>query len=144
MPLPHANSCADSNVAITQASPFKGALPLCRSSLAQTPPELKHGSLARTRALHHAGRPDYKELRLFKEAFPSVPLIALTATATPRVQHDVRFQLRIPNCVVFKSSFNRPNLRWGGAGGQGQRVGGTRRCLQHGVLIVPESMGARA
>jgi hypothetical protein len=37
--------------------------------------------------------------------------MALTATATERVQHDVRQQLCIPRCVVFKSSFNRPNLR---------------------------------
>jgi bloom syndrome protein len=33
--------------------------------------------------------------------------MALTATATARVQHDVRQQLCIPRCVVFKSSFNR-------------------------------------
>ena len=38
--------------------------------------------------------------------------MALTATATPRVQHDVRQQLAIPRCVVFRSSFNRPNLRY--------------------------------
>lgn len=58
-----------------------------------------------------APRPDYKELSLFKRRWPGVPLLALTATATPRVQEDVRLQLRIPNCVVFKSSFNRTNLR---------------------------------
>ncbi|GIL80484.1 hypothetical protein Vretifemale_9678, partial [Volvox reticuliferus] len=60
----------------------------------------------------HDFRPDYKELALFKKKWPKVPLLALTATATPRVQADVRLQLRIPNCVVFKSSFNRPNLRY--------------------------------
>ncbi|GFR41611.1 hypothetical protein Agub_g2336, partial [Astrephomene gubernaculifera] len=60
----------------------------------------------------HDFRPDYKELALFKKKWPAVPLLALTATATPRVQADVRLQLRIPNCVVFKSSFNRPNLRY--------------------------------
>ncbi len=48
---------------------------------------------------------------MFKELFPGLPLMALTATATPRVQHDVRLQLRIPRCITFKSSFNRPNLR---------------------------------
>lgn len=59
----------------------------------------------------HDFRPDYKELKVFKEVFPDVPLMALTATATARVQHDVRCQLKIPQCVVFKASFNRPNLR---------------------------------
>ena len=42
-----------------------------------------------------------------------MPLLALTATATPRVQHDVVAQLAIHKCLVFKSSFNRPNLRCG-------------------------------
>lgn len=59
----------------------------------------------------HDFRPDYKGLRVFKLRYPSVPLMALTATATPRVQHDVRQQLCIPACVTFRSSFNRPNLR---------------------------------
>ena len=58
-------------------------------------------------------RPDYKTLGIFKQRFPSVPMLALTATATPRVQEDVKLQLKIPNCLVFKSSFNRPNLRCG-------------------------------
>jgi superfamily II DNA helicase RecQ len=64
-----------------------------------------------------ACRPDYKRLDIFKLKFPRVPLMALTATATPRVQHDVRQQLRIPKSITFKSSFNRPNLRWARAGG---------------------------
>ncbi len=37
--------------------------------------------------------------------------MALTATATPRVQADVILQLHLKHCEVFKSSFNRPNLR---------------------------------
>lgn len=43
--------------------------------------------------------------------YPQVPLLALTATATPRVQHDVVQQLCLQDCLVFRSSFNRPNLR---------------------------------
>jgi bloom syndrome protein len=59
----------------------------------------------------HDFRPDYKGLAVFKRRYPGVPLLALTATATPRVQHDVRAQLAVPRCVTFRSSFNRPNLR---------------------------------
>jgi hypothetical protein len=40
-----------------------------------------------------------------------VPLLALTATATPRVQRDVVAQLALQHCVIFRSSFNRANLR---------------------------------
>lgn len=59
-------------------------------------------------------RKDYTKLSFFKQRFPGVPLLALTATATPRVQHDVVAQLGIHKCLVFKSSFNRPNLRRAG------------------------------
>lgn len=51
--------------------------------------------------------------------FPGVPLMALTATATPRVQHDVVQQLGIQQCLMFKSSFNRPNLRQARLAGMG-------------------------
>ncbi len=60
----------------------------------------------------HDFRPDYKGLGVFKRRFPSVPMMALTATATPRVQHDVVQQLAIPRCLVFRSSFNRANLKY--------------------------------
>ncbi len=60
----------------------------------------------------HEFRPDYRNLRSLREAFPTLPCIALTATATPRVQADIREQLKLQECAFFLSSFNRPNLTY--------------------------------
>ncbi|CAH9128050.1 unnamed protein product [Cuscuta epithymum] len=58
----------------------------------------------------HDFRPDYKNLGILKTQFPNVPLIALTATATRKVQDDLMEMLHIPRCVKFVSTVNRPNL----------------------------------
>ncbi|GLT73960.1 hypothetical protein SLA2020_457870 [Shorea laevis] len=58
----------------------------------------------------HDFRPDYKNLGILKTQFPSVPLLALTATATQKVQNDLMDMLHIPKCVKFLSTVNRPNL----------------------------------
>lgn len=60
----------------------------------------------------HDFRPDYKALGLFKQTFPHVPLMALTATATDRVRLDVTNILGMRSPVFLSSSFNRPNLRF--------------------------------
>ena len=57
-------------------------------------------------------RPDYKELRRLREKYPRVPLMALTATATPRVRLDVLHQLGMQRPKWFLSSFNRGNLQY--------------------------------
>ncbi|KAM5573739.1 ATP-dependent DNA helicase Q-like 2 [Rosa sericea] len=58
----------------------------------------------------HDFRPDYKNLGILKTQFPKVPVIALTATATQKVQSDLMEMLHIPRCVKFVSTVNRPNL----------------------------------
>jgi ATP-dependent DNA helicase RecQ len=59
----------------------------------------------------HDFRPEYRRIRPIIETIgQDVPVIALTATATPKVQQDIIKNLDIPNSTVFKSSFDRPNL----------------------------------
>ncbi|MGL4595944.1 MAG: RecQ family ATP-dependent DNA helicase, partial [Bacteroidia bacterium] len=58
----------------------------------------------------HDFRPEYRRLRPIIEAIGTVPIIALTATATPKVQQDILKTLSMTEAAVFKSSFNRGNL----------------------------------
>ncbi|XP_078097302.1 recQ-like DNA helicase BLM isoform X2 [Mustelus asterias] len=60
----------------------------------------------------HDFRPDYKRLNELRTKFPSIPMMALTATATPRVQKDILNQLKMLNPQVFTMSFNRHNLKY--------------------------------
>ena len=58
----------------------------------------------------HDFRPEYRKIRSIVDEIQPAPIIALTATATPKVQSDILKNLRIQDATVFKSSFNRPNL----------------------------------
>lgn len=58
----------------------------------------------------HDFRPEYRRLRPIMERIGKVPVIALTATATPKVQQDIQKNLGMTDAKVFKSSFNRSNL----------------------------------
>ncbi len=58
----------------------------------------------------HDFRPEYRRLRTIFNEIKRVPMIALTATATEKVQEDILKNLDIPGANVFKASFNRPNL----------------------------------
>lgn len=58
----------------------------------------------------HDFRPEYRRIRPIINEIGNAPLIALTATATPKVQHDIQKTLGMLDTKVFKSSFNRPNL----------------------------------
>jgi len=58
----------------------------------------------------HDFRPEYRKIRAIINEIGKIPLIALTATATPKVQVDIKKNLLIEEATIFKSSFNRPNL----------------------------------
>ncbi|HEX2615902.1 MAG TPA: RecQ family ATP-dependent DNA helicase, partial [Flavobacteriales bacterium] len=58
----------------------------------------------------HDFRPEYRRLRTIFDEIQRVPMIALTATATEKVQEDILKNLDIPKARTFKASFNRPNL----------------------------------
>ncbi len=58
----------------------------------------------------HDFRPEYRRIKQMVKAIDDVPILALTATATPKVQHDIQKNLGMLDAKLFKSSFNRPNL----------------------------------
>ncbi|HMZ50452.1 MAG TPA: ATP-dependent DNA helicase RecQ, partial [Flavobacteriales bacterium] len=60
----------------------------------------------------HDFRPEYRRLRTIFDEIKRVPVIALTATATEKVQDDILKNLDIPGATTFKASFNRPNLMY--------------------------------
>lgn len=71
----------------------------------------------------HDFRPTYLQLSSLRDMHPGVPIMALTATATPEVLNDIRLQLHLPKARLFRSSFLRPNL--------------TYRVLYNGNLLGP-------
>lgn len=58
----------------------------------------------------HDFRPEYRQLQFLRQRHPTVPVLALTATATTRVRHDIIQQLALQQPLIHVSSFNRPNL----------------------------------
>ncbi len=60
----------------------------------------------------HDFRPEYRQLATLRTHFPGVPVVALTATATERVQSDIVNQLQLAQPARFVASFNRPNLTY--------------------------------
>ncbi len=76
----------------------------------------------------HDFRPDYRNLQVLRDNFPTVPVIALTASATERVRADILTQLRMPDAAQFVASFNRPNLTY--------RVRPKRRSLERLIELL--------
>ena len=60
----------------------------------------------------HDFRLSYTRLSYLKQTFPHVPMIALTATATPKVKEDIQHYLRLENHAYFFTTFNRPEIRY--------------------------------
>ena len=60
----------------------------------------------------HDFRPEYRRLKEVRQKMPDVPVIALTATATPQVREDIARQLELRKPALFLASFNRPNLSY--------------------------------
>ncbi len=60
----------------------------------------------------HDFRPEYRLLAQLRDLLPHVPMMALTATATPRVREDIVRALRLRDPAIFVASFNRPNLAY--------------------------------
>ncbi|WP_269524006.1 DNA helicase RecQ [Coraliomargarita parva] len=60
----------------------------------------------------HDFRPEYRQLATIREHLPEIPVIALTATATDRVQKDIMEQLHLKEPARYVASFNRPNLTY--------------------------------
>lgn len=58
----------------------------------------------------HDFRPEYRKLKIIREIFPQVPIIALTATAIHEVRKDIIQALKLSQPQIYKASFNRPNL----------------------------------
>ncbi|MDO9107233.1 MAG: DNA helicase RecQ [Methylovulum sp.] len=60
----------------------------------------------------HDFRADYLQLSLLHEQFPDIPRIALTATADEKTQHEIVLRLGLENAALYRSGFDRPNIRY--------------------------------
>ncbi len=78
----------------------------------------------------HDFRPEYRQLSSLRDQFAGTPMMALTATATERVRHDIVAQLHLRSPACYVASFNRPNLTY--------RVAGKARAYEQILEFVRE------
>ncbi len=103
----------DGLIKLLYVAPERLALPEFRQLLQRFPPTLIAIDEAHCISQWgHDFRPDYRLLGSLRREFPVTPIIALTATATERVQSDIIEQLRLRRVETFLSSFNRANLSY--------------------------------
>ena len=79
----------------------------------------------------HDFRPEYRRIKPIIKGIADVPIMALTATATPKVQQDIQKNLNMVDAVVLKSSFNRDNLFYEVRPKKDALKQIVRHCLQH-------------
>jgi ATP-dependent DNA helicase RecQ len=79
----------------------------------------------------HDFRPEYRQLAEARRALGDVPVLAMTATATPRVRDDIVAQLGLRAPEVFVASFNRPNLTYRVLAKDGAAAQAVRYCREH-------------
>ena len=79
----------------------------------------------------HDFRPEYRQLAAVRHALGDVPVLAMTATATPRVRDDIVTQLGLREPEVFVASFNRPNLTYRVLAKDGAAAQVVRYCKDH-------------
>ena len=102
---------ANGEINLLYAAPERVNTPRFSSLLERRPPSLIAIDEAHCISeWGHEFRPDYRELRQLTAKFADVPVVALTATATPQVQRDIVDQLDRPRMQRFATSFMRPNL----------------------------------
>lgn len=108
------NSLKAGSIKLLYVAPERLALPDFQNFLSQLPIVLIAVDEAHCISeWGHEFRPEYRNLKLVRERiFPKVPVIALTATATPEVKDDIVRQLGMKNPAIFLSSFNRTNLHY--------------------------------
>ncbi|MEO6835132.1 MAG: DNA helicase RecQ [Candidatus Tumulicola sp.] len=95
------------------AAPERIVLPDFQSSLARW--NLRHVAVDEAHCVSEWGhdfRPEYRQIASLRERYPSVPILAVTATATDRVRDDIERFLRLRSPRRFIAGFNRPNLRY--------------------------------
>lgn len=105
------DNCIHGNYKFLYLSPERLQQPLVKERIQQMPVNLIAIDEAHCISeWGHDFRPAYRQCSVLRELHPNIPVIALTATATPKVAHDILLNLNMPQARVHKDSFNRKNI----------------------------------